>query len=183
VGAHGHYDLLAASLVRIAAAVRIAAVLRVRRLTHSASNHLARHPCAATLVVISVTANHHDTAAVAILQMHLVLHFHGIHLLLLLMRPVDRFTDRATDRTSTILAPVVVREHIAGRHTVRHTAFLVLTFRDVLPESLHATAVRRHWALAIFVRALCRVAEEKKTLLLVSENLLPISRCFAFAIA
>jgi hypothetical protein len=45
-------------------------------------------------------------------------------------------------------------------------ARLDLTFRNVLPEFLHAGAMRGYWTLARFVSAWQRVTEKQQTLLL-----------------
>jgi hypothetical protein len=56
-----------------------------------------------------------------------------LHLLLLLVTAVDRFPNGPTDRTTDVLAPVVVTQHIPRANTVRHQTFLIFAFGNVLP--------------------------------------------------
>ena len=83
--------------------------------------------------------------------------FQRLHLLLLLVTPMDRFSDGTTDGAPYVLASVIVAQNITRTYTVRDEAFLVLAFCDVLPQTLHAGAVRRHGALSVFMLTFRRV--------------------------
>jgi len=66
-------------------------------------------------------------------------------------------------------------QHVPTAHAVRHQTFLVLAFRDMLPESLHPRAVGGYRAALIaLVGAFRRVSEEEEALLLVAEDLLAV---------
>jgi hypothetical protein len=56
-----------------------------------------------------------------------------LHLLLLLVTAVDRFSHRATYRTTNVLAPMVVTKDIPRANTVRHETLLIFAFGNMLP--------------------------------------------------
>ena len=67
----------------------------------------------------------------AMLQcLHLLL---CLYLLLFFMTTVDCFPHWPTDRTSDILASMVMAQDIAGAYAMRHKTFLILAFCYVLP--------------------------------------------------
>ena len=74
-----------------------------------------------------------------------------LHLLLLFMTPMDRLPDRATDRTPYILTSVIVTQNVTRTDAVRDKTFLVLAFRDMLPEPFHACTVGCYRTLSIFM--------------------------------
>lgn len=98
----------------------------------------------------------------------------GLHLFLLLVTSVDRFSHGAANRTSHILTSVVVAEHIPGTHTVRNQALLVLALRYMLPKPFHSGTMRSDRTSAVFVLALGGVPQKQKALLLVTQHLLPV---------
>ena len=97
-----------------------------------------------------------------------------IHLLGLLVGAVDGLADGHADGAAGVLTTVVVGEHVAGGDAVGDLTLLVLALGNMLPEPLHAGAVRRDGALPVLVGALRGVAKEEEALLLVPEHLLPV---------
>ena len=98
----------------------------------------------------------------------------GLHLFLLFVTAVNRFTNRTTDRATNILTSMVVTEDVSGTDAVRDQALLVFTLCNVLPQSLHTGTVRSDGTSSILVLTLGGVPEQQKPLLLMSQNLLPI---------
>ena len=103
---------------------------------------------------------------------------HRLHLLLLFVAAVDRFPHRTADRAPDVLASMVVTQDIPRTDTMRHQALLIFALCNMLPQPLHAGAMRGHWTSPILVGTLGSVAEQEKTLLLMPEDLLPV-RYFA----
>mmetsp|Transcript_1209 Transcript_1209/g.1902 ORF Transcript_1209/g.1902 Transcript_1209/m.1902 type:complete len:400 (-) Transcript_1209:758-1957(-) len=111
-----------------------------------------------------------------LLQCLLMPLFQSLHLLLFLMTAVNRLANRTTHRTTHILTTMVVTQHISRTNAVGDHTFLIFALRNMLPQPLHPSTVRCHWALIVLVRTLCRMTQQKKTLLLMTKHLLPIRR-------
>mmetsp|Transcript_29488 Transcript_29488/g.85820 ORF Transcript_29488/g.85820 Transcript_29488/m.85820 type:complete len:276 (-) Transcript_29488:522-1349(-) len=73
---------------------------------------------------------------------------------------------------------MVVTQDIPRTNAMWHQTLLIFALRNVLPKPLHTGAVRGHWTSPILVGTLGGVAEQEKTLLLMTEDLLPV-RYFA----
>ena len=91
----------------------------------------------------------------------LVARLERVHMLLLLMTTVDRFTYGSTYGTAHVLTTMIVAEHVPRAYTVRNQALLVLALGNMLPETLHSSTVRGHWTLSVFVLALGGMSQEK----------------------
>mmetsp|Transcript_23918 Transcript_23918/g.44965 ORF Transcript_23918/g.44965 Transcript_23918/m.44965 type:complete len:493 (+) Transcript_23918:1310-2788(+) len=113
-------------------------------------------------------------AALLLRQGLLVALLQHVHLLRLLVGAVNGLADGHADGAAAILTAMVVGEHVAGGDAVRDEALLVLAFGDVLPQALHARAVRGDGTLSVLVWALRGVTQEQQALLLVTEHLLPV---------
>jgi len=87
-------------------------------------------------------------------------------MLLFFVAAVNRLAHWTTNGTTHILATMVVTEHVTAAHAVRHQTLLILAFGNVLPQSLHPGAVRRHGTPTVFVLALGGMAQQEKPLLL-----------------
>ena len=98
----------------------------------------------------------------------------SLHLLLLFVTAMDGFANGTAHRTSHILAPVIVGEHIPGTDAVGDETLLIFAFRYVLPQPLHSGAVRSDRTPAVVVLTLGGVSQQQQPLLLVPEDLLPI---------
>ena len=84
----------------------------------------------------------------------------SLHLLLFFMTTMNSLTDRATYRTTYILATMVVTEHIPRTDTMRNHTFLIFTFRNMFPQPLHSSTMWCHGALIILMRALSRMSQQ-----------------------
>ena len=78
----------------------------------------------------------------------------SLHLLLLLVATMDSFAYRATYWATDVLTSMVVAEDIPRTHTVWDQTLLILTFGNVLPQSLHTSTVRSYRTPSIIMLAL-----------------------------
>ena len=176
---HDHLTIGVGNAGRRADSMCQAAVVLVSRLPGG-----ARRPCQWLMVLLTVTllgANGTGDSTSArppsfragsllIRRIHLLLShrlpslllaadLHRLHLLLLLVTAVDCFPDRTADGAPDILTSMVVTQDVPGTDAVRHQALLIFALGDMLPQSLHAGAVRGHRAPTILMGTLGGVAE------------------------
>ena len=155
-----------------------ATVVLVSRLSRA-----TRRPCKGLVVLLTVAllganGTRDSTSAcppsfragsLLIRRMHLLPHWlpslllttdlHRLHLLLLLVTAVDCFPYRTADGAPDILTSMVVTQDVTGTDAVRHQTLLIFALGNMLPQSLHAGAVRGHRAPAILMGTLGGVAE------------------------
>jgi len=97
-----------------------------------------------------------------------------LHLLLLLMTSMDRFSNWTTDRTAYVLTTMVMTQHVSRTDTMRYKTLLILTFGNVLPQSLHSGTVWSDGTPTILVLTFSSMTQQQETLLLMSKYLLTI---------
>lgn len=100
----------------------------------------------------------------------------NLHLLLLLVTPVNRLTNRSTHGTTNVLTAMVMAQHVPRTDAMGDDAFLILTLGNVLPQTFHSSTMRSYGTLIILVGTFGCMPQQEKTLLLVTENLLTIRR-------
>lgn len=98
----------------------------------------------------------------------------GLHLLLLLVTSMDGLSNGTADGASYVFTAVVVTQDVTGTDAMGDEALLIFTFGDMLPQSLHTGTVRRDQTFTVFVMTLSCMPQQKKTLLLMTQDLLTI---------